>query len=91
MSEKLEKYKGLKLLFKYLLKFKVKTAISIGLLVVAKMVSVADPYVLKLLIDLFSGPNSHQDTTPGDKISRTVSKMDEKVFFDSNPHQRVVV
>ena len=27
----------------------------------------------------------------GDKVSRTVSKMDEKVFFDSNPHQRVVV
>jgi ABC-type transport system involved in Fe-S cluster assembly fused permease/ATPase subunit len=52
MTEKIDKYKGLKLLFKYLLKFKVKTAISIGLLVVAKLVSVADPYILKLLIDL---------------------------------------
>ena len=43
---------GLRLLYKYLLRFKRKVFISIALLVVGKLVSVADPYIIKLIIDM---------------------------------------
>ena len=52
MTEKINKHRGLRLLFKYLLKYKLKASLSVALLVVGKLVSVADPYVLKLIIDL---------------------------------------
>jgi len=52
MAKKIKSNRGLRLLFKYLLKFKLKALLSVALLVAGKLVSVADPYVLKLIIDL---------------------------------------